>query len=110
MMDVWRAIEQLEGRTLHTLDRNNAFDVGAVAEGYVIVCPHASGKERRIGRDEIEPTYQELATRGMIERADIRERYSNFNPAYVAAILAALPGIRHSSKPIRLYYDGPGSS
>ena len=106
-MDIWPDVKQLEGKTLHTLDQNKAFDVVAVTEQTVLVQPYASGKERRIKRDEIEPAYQELVARGMIERTDIRDRYSNYNPAYVAAILAALPGIRHANKPIRLYYEGP---
>ena len=104
-MDIWPDVKQLEGKTLHTLDQNKAFDVVAVTEQTVLVQPYASGKERRIKRDEIEPAYQELHTRGVIERADIRERYSNYNPASVAAILAALPGVRHSTKPIRLRYE-----
>lgn len=108
-MDMWLAIRQLKGKTLRTLDRNNPFDVVDITEQMIVVRPHASGIERTIRRKEIEPAFQELRARGMIERVNIRERYSNFNPAYVAAILVALPGVRCSVKPIRLYLDKPGS-
>lgn len=104
-MNVWSVIQQLEGRTLHTLDQNKPFDVVAVTEQTILVQSYASGKERRIKRDEIAPAYEELHTRVVVERADIRERYSNYNSAYVAAILAALPGVRHSVQPIRLRYE-----
>jgi hypothetical protein len=104
-MDAWTEIKALVGKTLRTLDQNNAFDVIAVTDQAVVVCPRASGKERTIKRGEIEPAFRELVARGMIQRTDVRDRYSNFNPAYVAAILAALPGVRHSVRPIRLYYD-----
>ncbi len=103
-MDVWTEIKALVGQTLRTLDQNNAFDVLAVTDQAVVVCPRASGKERKVKRGEIEPAFHELVTRGMIQRTDIRDRYSNFNPAYVAAILAALPGVRHSVRPICLFY------
>lgn len=103
-MDIWPAIEGLKGKTLRTLDRNNPFDVVDVTDQTIVVCPHASGRERTIRRKEVEPAYQELRTRGVVERADIRERHSEFKPAYVVAILASLPGVRYSVKPIRLHF------
>ena len=39
---------------------------------------------------------------GEISRTEIRENFNQFNPAYVVAILAALPGVKHTIRPIRL--------
>jgi hypothetical protein len=103
-MDVWTEIEKLQGKTLKTLAQNKPFDVVLVGQHTVIVRPHARGLERSIRREVIESAFSELALRGELARVEIRDRYTNFNPAYVAAILAALPGVTHSSRPIRLYY------
>jgi hypothetical protein len=104
-MDVWTEIEKLQGKTLKTLVQNKPFDVVLVGNRRVIVRPHVSGVERPIRREAIEGAFGELVLRGELTRSEIRERYSNFNPAYVAAILAALPGVTHILKPIRLYYQ-----
>ena len=41
---------------------------------------------------------------GTLTRAEIRENnYSDWNPAYIAAILASFPEIEHTTNPITLY-------
>jgi hypothetical protein len=74
----------------------------AVNDSEVIIKPHASNKERTIRRKEIEGAYQELMGTKEITRSDVRTKFSEFNPAYVVAILAALPGIEAHLSPIRL--------
>ena len=106
-MDIWPQIEKLHGKTLNTLDRKKPFDIVQVGEKKVIVRPHVRKLERPIRRDRIEGAYSELRLRGELSRCDIRDRYSNFNPAYIAAILASLPGVTFLLKPIRLYYQEP---
>jgi hypothetical protein len=66
---------------------------------------HFRNKICTIPRDEIEGAYNELVASGVISRTDIRAHHSNFNPAYVAALLAALPGVTASTKPIQLRYS-----
>ena len=105
-MKIWSEIKKLKGTTLKTLDQNRPFDIVEVTDQNVIVKPHARGIARTIKREAIEDAFGELALRGEITRADIRERYANYNPAYVAAILASLPGVTALRKPIRLYYGG----
>ncbi len=103
-MDTWSQISRLRGTTLKTLDQKHPFDIVEVAPEAVTVRPHATDKERAIRRAEIEPAFKELVAKGVLSRADIRARYSEFNPVYVAAILAALPNVQHKTKPIELRY------
>ena len=105
-MDVWIEIGKLKGQTLTTLDQRKPFDVVDVTENAIIVRPHKNDSERKIPRDEIENAFRRLSTMGELTRSDIREQFSNFNPAYVAAIFAALPGVSYSLRPIRLRVAG----
>ncbi|MCB0018425.1 MAG: hypothetical protein KDE09_11585 [Anaerolineales bacterium] len=98
----WAVIGALEGKTLKTLDRLQPFDVVAVDSAKIIVRPHKSGKERPIKREVVEGAWSDLMRRRELTRNDIRERYSQFNPAYVAAILAAVPDVDYRIRPIRL--------
>ncbi len=54
----------------------------------------------------MEAAYQRLMALEELSRSEIRELFSEFNPAYVAAILAALPGVTYSRKPIALKWAG----
>ena len=102
-MNIWTEIEKMSGQTLVTLDQHKPFDIVDVTDHVVIVRPHKTGVERKIPRDNIESAFQKLLALGQLTRSEIREEFSNFNPAYVAAILAQLPNIKHSTKPIRLW-------
>lgn len=102
-MDCWMQIRALKGKTIRTLDRGNPFDVLDVTENAAIVRPHENMKERNVPREEIESAYNELVAKRELTRVTIREKYSQFNPAYVAAILAALPNVSSRAKPIRLH-------
>ena len=103
-MDRWTEIAKLIGRTLKTLEQERPFDVVDVTHDEVTVRPTINDNERRIPREEIEGAFDELITLGVISRVDIEARYSRYNPAYVAAILAEMPGVQYSVKPISLWY------
>ena len=103
MMNIWIEIKQLKGQTLRTLDQRKPFDIVDVTDSTIIVRPHKSQIERSIRRDALENAYTRLATVEKITRVEIRDSFSEFNPAYVAAILAALPGVQHSLRPIHLW-------
>ena len=100
-MNIWVEINKLTGQTLRTLDQRKPFDVVKVTEHAVIVRPHKSEIERPISRDAIENACKRLVVVGEITRTEIHSEFSEFNPAYVAAILAALPEVKHSIRPIR---------
>ncbi len=103
-MDSWTEVGKLLNRTLKTLDRNRPFKVVAITDNALLIRPEASGKDRLIDRREVEDSLSELRRRGEITRSEIQENYSPRNPAYVAAILAALSGVRVSVRPIVLRY------
>lgn len=105
-MSIWNEIEKLIGQTLVTLDQHKPFDIVGVTERDMVVRPHKNEIERRISRGEIENAFKRFSSTGQLTRSDIREGFSNFNPAYVAAILAKLPGVSHSLRPIRLWIIG----
>lgn len=105
-MLTWNDFNGLVGRTLKTLDRNRAFDVVEMNENSIVVRPHYKGKLRQIPRREIEPALKHLLANNEIARTFIRDNYSQFNPAYVAALLAALPKMKAKQKPIRIYWQG----
>jgi hypothetical protein len=101
-MSIWIEIEKLKGQTLQTLDQHKSFDIISVNEKAVVIVPHKSFKERPIPRQGIENAYTRLMETGELTRSDIMAEFSEFNPAYVAAILAELPGVRFTTKPISL--------
>ena len=102
-MDCWPQIQALEGKTLQTLDRHKPFEVVMVAESRVTL-KVSTGKIRTVRRKEIEDAFRELTLGGAISRSEIRERHSQWNPAYVAAILAELEGVTYRLRPIWLFY------
>ena len=99
---------RLLNHTLKTLDQNKSFKIVAVTDSTILVKLEASGKDRMIDRREVDGSLSELHRRGEITRSEIQERHSKRNPAYVAAILAALPGVRVSVRPIVLRYQKKG--
>jgi hypothetical protein len=104
-MDIWVTIEDLEGLTLKTLDRKKPFRILSVDDSGIMILVTQTNKSRFISRSEIEGAFNELWLAGALSRADVRDRHSEANPAYVAAILADLPGVRYKLKPIRLFYE-----
>ena len=105
-MNCWDKVKELEGRTLKTLDRGNKFDVLVVTNHGVIVKPLATGKERLVSRSEIDGAYKELFANKEITRTIIEAKYSPRNPVYVAAILAEVPGVWYTIRPIHLKLKG----
>lgn len=98
-------LKQLSGKMLNTLSRRRRFKVLSVDMYEVEILVSSTGKKRRIPLPEIEPAWRTLRQRGELTRAEIQERWSPRNPAYVAALLSLLPGVTFHSKPeIRLYY------
>jgi hypothetical protein len=105
-MNMWNEIQKLEGKTLQTLYQKKKFDIIEITENAVIICPHATQTQRRVSRHELEAAYQRLAAIGQLTRTEIMKKYSQFNPAYVAAILAELPNVQPSTDPISLRIGG----
>ena len=102
MAHQWSDVKKLIGRKIATLDRHKPFEILTVIEQTVIIKVHSTDQERSIAREEVEGALKALDTLGQISRSDIQEEYSPRNPAYVAAILAALPDVKYTVRPIVL--------
>ena len=103
--NIWGEIQKLSGTTVRTLNRRKPFDIISVTEQSIIILPRATGKERTIQRIVVENAYRRLVVTGSLTRSDIQKDFSEYNPAYVVAILAELPGVRYSRSPIRLWSE-----
>ena len=98
----------LRGKTLHTLARKAPFTVRSVADDRLTVMIHSSKMERIITRSEIESAFNELWVSKEMSRNTIEDLHSEANPTYVAALLAELPQVRYTKRPIKLFWEtGP---
>ncbi len=97
------------GRELATLDQQHPFRILEVTNTGVRIRMERTGQSRIILWSEIEGAWRHLLSQRELSRQEIQRHYSEFNPAYVAAILASLPGVRHQTDPIRLFYEPPGA-
>ena len=90
MTSLWERVQALEGWTLPTVSGRALFDISAVDDGYLRVMPHSSEKPRAIKREEFERAEAlGLATADVTPMQLRRAGISEFNPAYVAAIIRA---------------------
>src|SRR4051812_37044166 len=93
MASLWGRVRALEGFTLPTVSGRAEFDVASVGDDYVRVVPHSSGKPRPIKREDFERAEAlGLATADITPIQLRRAGISEFNPAYVAAIIRAAVG------------------
>jgi hypothetical protein len=104
-MGIWDQIDYLGGQTLKTLEQHKPFEVMEVTASDIQIYIYSTLKKHRIKRVEIEGAWQELQEEGAITSSDIKNRYSKNSPAYIAAILASLPGVTHRIKPIQLFVN-----
>lgn len=105
-MRIWEHIQELEGQELATLDQERPFIVRAVNEDSLTIYLLSSKKEREIGRSEIEGPFNDLWLEKKLTLEGIRDMHSRANSAYIAALLARVPGVKHSLGPIRIWLEG----
>jgi predicted RNA methylase len=67
-----------------------------------------TGTEWKPPREQVKRAWRELLRRGELPRTWIRDEISEYNAGYIAAILAALPGVTYQTEPIRLFYRPTG--
>jgi hypothetical protein len=101
--EIWSEVISLVGRKLNTLDQHKPFHILRVTENTAEI-ETSTGNLRNISRKEIEMAWKILFQSGHLSRVEIQKHYSEFNPAFVAAILSVLPGVQTTSHPIRLIY------
>jgi len=103
-MNVWDEVKKLEGKTLKTLDWEKPFDIQDVLSNIVVIWIRSTKKERIIHWREIEESWNHLEEYRILTRTEIHKLYSERNPAYVASILANLPGVTYHIRPITLLF------
>lgn len=103
-LDLLVEIEKRCGQTLRTLARHRSFELVAVGSKGLEIRVARSGKTRTIPRKELEAAYEALARAGRISAGEIRQMCSEYNPAYIAAVLAQMPEVTFTLNPIVLWY------
>lgn len=94
------------GQELRTLDQGRIFTIEQITGHLVKIRLASSEGVRPIEIDRIELAWLDLVRSGNLSRTEI-EKFSSHNSAYIAAMLAAMQGVWHSSSPITLSYSPP---
>jgi hypothetical protein len=101
-MDLVVELKKLQGNRLSTLYQNKPFEITQVSNNHIIL-KTSTESQRPIPLKEITRAWNHLEKTKKLTRSEVRDLgYSEFNPAYVVAILASLPGVTHSLGPIVL--------
>lgn len=107
MSDFWGIlVPTLVGKSFYTLGRGHEFRVEEMGEGHLLIV--TTQGRRRIPRRELEGAWQNLTRQGKLTQQQIVKGSSPFNSAYVAALLAQMQGVGHTSNPITLSYRKGG--
>jgi hypothetical protein len=101
-MDLAVELRKLQGKRLLTLYQKKPFEITQVSNDQIIL-KTSTESQRPIPLKEITRAWNHLEKHKKLTRSQVRDLgYSEFNPAYVVAILASLPGVKHSLGPIIL--------
>ena len=96
-------INSLRGKQLHTLDQRKPFTVDGVKDNLILITT-STNAPRNVPLQGTIDAYNHIIKRGVLTRAEIRENnYSDWNPAYIAAILTSFPEVEYKTRPITLY-------
>jgi len=95
-------LKKLQGKKLFTLYQKKPFEIMQISNNQIII-KTSTESQRPILLKEITLAWNHLEKHKELTRGEIRDLgYSEFNPAYVVAILASLPGVSHTLSPIIL--------
>jgi hypothetical protein len=101
-MELAVELRKLQGKRLLTLYQKKPFTITQVFTNQIIL-KTSTESQRPIPLKEIALAWIHLEKHKELTRSEIRDLgYSEFNPAYVVAILSSLPGVTHSLTPIVL--------
>ena len=96
-------ITSLRGKQLYTLDQKKPFTVDGI-KGNLILITTSTKASRNAPLQGTIDAYNHLKKRGVLTLVEIRENnYSEWNPVYIAAILASFPEIEYKTRPITLF-------
>lgn len=101
-MDLTVELKNLQGKRLTTLYQNKPFEITQVSNNQIIL-KTSTESHHPLPLKEITLSWNHLQKHKKLTRSQIRDLgFSEANPAYVVAILASLPGVKHSLGPIIL--------
>lgn len=96
-------INSLRGKELQTLGQRKPFTLDYLHSNIILIIT-STGTSRNVPLEGTIDAYNHIQRRGTLTRAEIRENnYSDWNPAYIAAILASFPEIDYTTGPITLF-------
>jgi hypothetical protein len=101
-MDLTTELKKLQGKRLSTLYQNKPFEITQVSNTQITL-KTSKEPQRIIPFQEIARSWNHLQRHKKLTRSEVKDLgYSEENPAYVVAILANIPGVKHSLQPIVL--------
>ena len=96
-------LKELKGKYLNTLGQNRRFRVNGIQWNLILITT-STGTPRNVPLQGTIDAYNHIMNYGTLTRAEIRDKkYSDWNPTYIAAILASFPEIEHTTNPITLH-------
>jgi hypothetical protein len=99
-MDLDVEFKKLQGKRLTALHQNKPFEITQVSTNQIIL-KTSKEPQRPIPLKEIASAWKHLEKHKELTRSQVRDLgYSEFNPAYVVAILASFLGVTHTLSPI----------
>jgi hypothetical protein len=107
MLTLKHEIAKLKGQTLETLAQHKKFTIVDVTEKNVVIRLEAIGLNVSISyQEEIYPACKLLYTHHEITLQDFQKTWAAYDTSFISAILAKLPGVRYTTKPvIKLFLD-----
>jgi hypothetical protein len=101
-MDLTVELKNLQGKRLTTLYQNKPFEITQISNNQIIL-KTSTERQHPIPLKEITCAWNHLLKNKKITNSEVRDLGdSEFNPTYVVAILANLPGVKHKLGPIVL--------
>ena len=101
-MNLWEQVARLQDKQLFTLDKKKPFEIKQITNNRMILFT-STDSQRPLPLRELERAWRHLERHKQLTGDQVRKLgYSNFNPAYVVAILANFPGVAYETKPIIL--------
>ncbi len=104
--EVWAEMTCLKGIVLKTLDMRHPFKITHIEEHRLVVMALSSGRERILEREKVLDAFCTLRERGELSCKDVAVLTGEHNAAYLASLLASMPDIAVSHRPVRLIYYG----
>lgn len=84
------------------MDQGKVFEAVEVTGTRVELLIHSTGSRRSVRRQTIEKAWDRLEQGGSLSREQIQRDVSPRHSAYVAAILAKMPGVTYTRRPLTL--------